>query len=342
MADAPNPENPSLPSAELLEAKPNQETIIPTPPEHKPDYGLYVGILFGIVGVFFFALQSNGVEVNWVWSAFIYAACTIGAVWTTLKHALPGSGRAKRVIVVIPIVLICAILGSIGTTKQYHKEHPTSSNGGNNPKQPQAAQQQGSAAQEGQQTGAASHQPSNRKQRQHPANTHATPDEKPPTLLDLFTKNFPNTLKASSDVVFTRKSDGTQIHVKSQVYLDFEARTKFVGFYIPAIPAQNPGDEMFILCQALVSRVQPTVNDLPKKVQIWGGYRGQNNDIDDLVFSGRVFLYYEGLTLSIPQQADLINTYKASGYDVQFRDDTFLGDQLSAWYREHGPPKPPQ
>lgn len=95
----------------------------PAPSGQKPDYGLFVGILFGIASIFFFVLQSDGVEVNWLWSVAIYAACTIGVVWTTAKHALPGKGKATRYTVTSILVLLCVALGSIGTVKQYHKEH---------------------------------------------------------------------------------------------------------------------------------------------------------------------------------------------------------------------------
>jgi hypothetical protein len=93
-------------------------------PTTEPDYGLYVGLLFGFVSVFFFALQSNGVEVNWLWSGAIYIGCTGGVVWTTLKHALPGQSRAKRYSMAALLVVVCTGLGIIGTTKQYHKDHP--------------------------------------------------------------------------------------------------------------------------------------------------------------------------------------------------------------------------
>ncbi|HEY6487530.1 MAG TPA: hypothetical protein VIY99_00270 [Terracidiphilus sp.] len=92
------------------------------PSSNKPDYGLFVGILFGIVSVFFFVLQSNGVEVNWLISSVIYVICTLALVWTILAHALPGKGK-KALWVVIPLVLLCVVLGFIGTAKQFYKDH---------------------------------------------------------------------------------------------------------------------------------------------------------------------------------------------------------------------------
>jgi hypothetical protein len=91
----------------------------------KPDYGLFVGILFGIASVFFFVLQSNGIEVNSLWSAVIYAACTFVLVWTLFVHALPGR-RWAGVFIGVLVLLLCGVLGVIGTTKQFRKEHPSS------------------------------------------------------------------------------------------------------------------------------------------------------------------------------------------------------------------------
>lgn len=87
------------------------------------DYGLYVGITFGIASIFFFLLQANGVEVNWVISATVYALCTIVIVWTTLRHALPARSSVARYTVIVLLVLVCMTLGTCGTVKQYQKEH---------------------------------------------------------------------------------------------------------------------------------------------------------------------------------------------------------------------------
>ena len=89
----------------------------------KPDVGLFVGIFSGIAGLFFFVLQANGVEVNWLWSLLIYLLCTGGAVWTALAHALPSKGRWIKWTIGTLLALLCLTLGSIGTFKQYKKEH---------------------------------------------------------------------------------------------------------------------------------------------------------------------------------------------------------------------------
>jgi hypothetical protein len=156
--------------------------------------------------------------------------------------------------------------------------------------------------------------------------------EKPPTLGDFFNKDFSNTMKATDDLKLIRQSDNTIIHVKRQVYLDFDAKTEFVGFYVPSTDPFS--DETFKICRTLVEAVQPAIENLTKKVEIGGGYKEVDTTLKDLVFSGRVFLYHEG-SLSIPQKADLINAYKSKNYDVQFRGLDYLGDQIISWRAQH-------
>jgi hypothetical protein len=107
----------------FAESSPAIEYDEPSSNNRKPDYGLFVGILFGIATVFIFALQNNGFEVNWKWSILIYLVCSFFAGLTTLRHALPGRKPLVKYSATITLVLLCLTLGSIGTTKQYQKEH---------------------------------------------------------------------------------------------------------------------------------------------------------------------------------------------------------------------------
>lgn len=168
-----------------------------------------------------------------------------------------------------------------------------------------------------------------------PVKTPSGPEtEKPPTLSDLFKRDFPNTMKATDDLQLKRQMDDSIVHIKRQVYLDFSAKAQFVGFYVPS---SDPfSDETFKICKALVDAVQPAIEELAKRVEIRGGYKGEDTTVKDLTFSGRVFLYHEGF-LSIPQKADLINSYKAKNYDVQFRGIDYLQDQLIGWHHQHDP-----
>jgi len=166
-----------------------------------------------------------------------------------------------------------------------------------------------------------------------PAGAPAGQDEKPPTLLDLFTKDFPNTMKAADDAIGIQWKGGEVLHIKRQLYLDFPAKTKFVGFYVPSsdpLSSTKTHDASMGLAEA----VQQALDDIPKKVAISGGYRGEMTGIQDLTFSGRVVIYHEAF-LSIPQKAAIIATYAAKHFDVQFRGPDYLGDQVIAWHHQH-------
>jgi hypothetical protein len=158
---------------------------------------------------------------------------------------------------------------------------------------------------------------------------------KPPTLSELFNKDFSNTMKAT-DEISIHWQDGTGVeHIKRQLYLDFPAKTQFVGFYVPS---SDPffSDTTLKTCMALVGAVQQAIDDLPKRIAVMAGYRNESNTIQDLTFSGRVFLYHDSF-LSITQKAALINAYKAKNYDVQFRGPDYLGDLVIAWHHQHDP-----
>ena len=152
-------------------------------------------------------------------------------------------------------------------------------------------------------------------------------DEKPPTLSDLFKSDLPSTMKITNENTIQGPS-GDILDIKTQIYADFPARTKFVGFYIPRSP------HTYDVCLGIVSSVRSTIEVAQQRVEVTGGYRGEQNSLQDLTFSGRVLLYHEEF-LSIPQKAEIIKAYAAQGFDVNFRGFDYLGDQLIAWHRQH-------
>jgi len=133
-------------------------------------------------------------------------------------------------------------------------------------------------------------------------------------------------------------NNGTILHIKRQVYLDFPAKTKFVGFYVPS---SDPiaSEKSFQACVRLAEAVQLALDEIPKKVAISGGYQGEMNSIQDLTFSGRVIIYHETF-LPITQKATIIKAYAAKHLDVQFRGPDYLGDQIIAWHHQHDPKSP--
>jgi hypothetical protein len=166
-------------------------------------------------------------------------------------------------------------------------------------------------------------------------------DDKPPTLLDLFRKDFPNMMKASDneDAYIMHSPDGSTLKIKRQTYMDFDAKTKFVGFYIPMPTppsADWSGQKTVIACMELlkIDAVRQTFDHFEKRVAILGGYGDQMTSLQDLTFSGRVLIYYEEF-LSIPKKAEILKAYEARGLSVTFRGTDYLGTQVIAWHQKH-------
>jgi hypothetical protein len=163
--------------------------------------------------------------------------------------------------------------------------------------------------------------------------SHAS-SEKPPTLPDLFHSDFSATMVVHKDDHLTMDAgNGRSLPIETQLYLDFNARTKFIGFYVPLTdPVHSEGE--FRVCLQLVNEVQPSIDLVETQHPMWAGYRDQTTNITDLVFSGRVMLYYMS-NFSITQKAEIIKAFKDRNYDVQFRGPDYFGDQLIAWHHKH-------
>lgn len=165
------------------------------------------------------------------------------------------------------------------------------------------------------------------------AKTKPQPNEQPPTLTDLFSKDFSNTMKVTNDIEL-KKPGAPNFKAKRQIYLDFEAKAEFIGYYIPS--SGEFSNDGYQVCLALVNDIQPAISGLPKQVEISGGYRDESTTIQDLTFSGRVLLYHSDF-LSIVQKAEIIKAYKARNLDVQFRGPDYLADAVIAWHHQHDP-----
>jgi hypothetical protein len=164
--------------------------------------------------------------------------------------------------------------------------------------------------------------------------------EKPPTLFDLFQTDNSNTHRLH-DTNWTpyqlKASDGSTIDVLPQLYFDFPARAKFVGFYIkrPVPPSSGFGAEKTLgACLKLLegNAIRQSFDNLP--VGAAAGPIGQMTDAKDLVFSGRVLIYHEE-DLSIPQKATIIAAYKKESMEVQFFGTDHLSTALFAWHQQH-------
>jgi hypothetical protein len=171
-------------------------------------------------------------------------------------------------------------------------------------------------------------------------------DDRPPTLLDLFKNEFSNTFRSSDqeDAISINWNDGAITKIKRQVYMDFPAKTKFVGFFIssPVPPSADlSGNKTFTACLSLLQNnsVQEAFDHVSKSIAVLAGQGGQMTSIQDLTFSGRVLIYHEEF-LSIPQKAEILKAYASKNLDVQFRGNDHLGPQVIDWHRKHEPTTP--
>jgi hypothetical protein len=151
----------------------------------------------------------------------------------------------------------------------------------------------------------------------------------PPILPDLFKSGFPNTLRVEGKTWSLMSNNAPLLSGPTKIYLDFDARTKFIAFYIPR------SEHSYEAASGLWANVQGVFAGTEKNIGVQAGYHQNLTDIKDLTFSGRVFLYHED-NFSLRQLADLIDIYKSHGMALDFRGPEFLGDQVVAWYHEHG------
>jgi len=153
-------------------------------------------------------------------------------------------------------------------------------------------------------------------------------EEKPPTLADLFKSDFPNVMKFTGDRFGIQWKNGSVSPVVVQNYLDFPAKSQFVGFYVAS------STRTFDICMKLADDAQAAIEDMRTRVKVGAGDVGGVNTIDDLTFSGRVFIYHEDF-LTNPQKARIILAFTEHRYDVQLRGQDYLGPQVVAWHHAH-------
>lgn len=156
----------------------------------------------------------------------------------------------------------------------------------------------------------------------------------PPTISDVFINDFPNTMRLHDEGEFHWKDISTVTHLKRQLYLDFPANNKFVGFYIPTTDPKDLS-RTFEICIDLVRKnlVQSALDELPKKLFVEAEH-GQVMTIQDLNFSGRVVIYHDDF-LSTTQQADIIKTFAAKHYTVGFFGPDEFRNTLISWQHLH-------
>jgi hypothetical protein len=160
-------------------------------------------------------------------------------------------------------------------------------------------------------------------------------------MRDLFAQDFANTLRLSNEDSSIHWRDTGHITViKTQLYLDFPAFNKFVGFYVPSTDPTDPSRTVEACLKLLqANAVQQALDDMPKKTPVLA-LLGQTVSIQDLAFSGRVLIYYEDL-LSTTQQADLIRAFADKHYALGLMGPNDLAKAIIAWHHLHDPNREP-
>lgn len=155
--------------------------------------------------------------------------------------------------------------------------------------------------------------------------------DKPPSLLDLFTQDYPTDMKAQNNLTMR----GSVLPLKQQVYLDFLSRSEFVGLYVPGDNPVTSEKTAVAVCKAFAGHVQPMLNMLQKNSFIQGGM-GQENarTISELTFTRVAIIYHEAL-LNDLDKADIIESFKAKELDVQFRGPEYEESRRIAWVNSH-------
>ena len=151
--------------------------------------------------------------------------------------------------------------------------------------------------------------------------------DRPPSLLDLFTNDYPENMKFRVAL----KKKGSSLGLKEQVYLDFLGKSEFVAFYVPASSPIGDDGATSAICEALAREVRPMIDDLPRKVGVQSGYNLSNAiDLRDLTFTNLVLIYHES-ALTITEQAEIISVFKDDGLNVQFRGPDYENSRDALW-----------
>jgi hypothetical protein len=155
--------------------------------------------------------------------------------------------------------------------------------------------------------------------------------DKPPSLLDLFTKDYPEDFKAQNDLTMK----GSPLRLKQQVYLDLLGKSTFVGFYVPAPSPIDDEAKTVLICETLAKEVQPMIDKVQTNLELKGGFGLPNAiDIRDLTFTKLAVIYHESI-LSISEQASIIEAFKSHGVDVQFRGPDYEASRMNSWFNSH-------
>lgn len=142
------------------------------------------------------------------------------------------------------------------------------------------------------------------------------------TLKDLFESDWPDLLGWYNEGTINSPLLSHQVKVEWRLNGDFEARSKFLAIFIdPDVPASN----MVVVCQAIADNYGQMVSGLNSDadITIQSPDAPAPTRFKDLVFSGRIFIYYDDPTFSLQQKAQIASLFEQRGLSVEFRGDEY-------------------
>jgi hypothetical protein len=144
------------------------------------------------------------------------------------------------------------------------------------------------------------------------------PESQKLTLASLFAADFPDTSRYEIGAQLALQG-GRSIEIRAKRFINFASRAKFVGFYVPASP------DTFAICEYLAEGYKESLQHMDDTFKVNGQVLGESGRTmsDDLIFSGRIFIYHEDY-LSPEQIGALVGAYKAKNLDVKFRSQEYL------------------
>ena len=139
------------------------------------------------------------------------------------------------------------------------------------------------------------------------------------TLYEYFLKLGSNTLRIKDT---RRIQSETEVlgEVMSQIHFDFIARAKYVSIYIEEMP-EVPCPEALVL-----KDLDSIMRELTEGVQISAGFNDEVTNIEDLVFTGQVYIFSER-PVSDRMQRNIAQEVCARGYTLTFRSTEFVNQR---------------
>lgn len=120
----------------------------------------------------------------------------------------------------------------------------------------------------------------------------------------------------------------TTIDIPLRIFKDFSSNTEFVSIYIPLFGDARLSQSIEGVVERLKDQIKQS-RENSKTIEIATGFPGSVTRSQDLVFSGRVFIYTLN-TLDAVQIGKLVESYRRDGMFLEFRGADYL------FYRTRG------